>query len=90
MDIKRLEALSKLELNEIEREKCEKEIDEVIEYFNILSTLDTEGIEPLTHHFDIKNVLRADTVKPSVSVSDIIANAESEDGFFVTPKATEG
>ena len=90
MDIKRLEALSKLELSESEREKCEKEIAEVIGYFNTLSELDTDGVEPLTHHFDMKNILRADEVKPSLSVGEIVFNADNEDGFFITPKATEG
>ena len=84
MDIKRLEALSKLELSESERGKCEKEIAEVIGYFNTLSELDTDGVEPLTHHFGMKNILRTDEAKPSLSARAITLNAECEDSFFVT------
>ncbi len=90
MDIKRLEALAKLELSDAERAKCEREIEEVIEYFNILSALDTEGVEPLAHHFELCSVMRKDEVKPSLSAEEITANANAENGFFITPKAVEG
>ena len=89
-EIIRLEALSKLKLSEAEREQVKGEIEEIIEYFDILSTVDTEGVEPKSHSLDLTNVLREDEVKPSLEASGITANAKAENGFFVAPVSVEG
>ena len=87
--MERLEGLAKLALTEAEKEKLTAEIDEVIAYFNILNTLDTAGIEPLTHVTGAVNVLRADAVQPSLPMEAVTANAESENGFFTVPAVVE-
>lgn len=85
-----LEELAKLKLTEEERRKIAPCIKEVIECFNSLEKLDTEGVGPLTHAFGLKNVMRSDTVKPSLSLSDVTSNAETENGFFSVPSSVDG
>ena len=88
--IKHLEQLSRLSLSEGEREKIKNEINEIIEYFNTLREVDTEGVEARSHSLDVVNVFRSDEVKPSLSVDDVTANAKTKDGYFVVPVSVEG
>ncbi|MCR5207049.1 MAG: Asp-tRNA(Asn)/Glu-tRNA(Gln) amidotransferase subunit GatC [Eubacterium sp.] len=87
--ILRLERLSKLKLSDVEREKVFAETGEVIEYFNILSELDTNGVGPLSHASGLVNVTREDEPAPSFSQEEITANAKCENGFFVSPISVE-
>ena len=87
--IMHLEELARLELSEAERKKIEPQLNEVVEYFNTLNTLDTEGIEPLSHAFKLQNVMRKDECAPSLPSEKILSNTESEDGFFAVPCSVE-
>ena len=50
--------LSRLELDEVQTEKMQQELGAIVEYMDILSTLDTTETEPLSHIFAITNVMR--------------------------------
>lgn len=85
--IQRLEALSKIKLNEDEKKKCLEDLEKIISFMNILDEVDTENEEALSHAFDIKNVMREDEVIESMARADILKNAaENEDGCFKVPK----
>lgn len=85
--IQRLEALSKIKLNEDEKKKCLEDLEKIISFMNILDEVDTENEEALSHAFDIKNVMREDEVIESMARTDILKNAaENEDGCFKVPK----
>lgn len=49
--------LSRISLNKMEIEKMQDELGAVVAYMDILNSLDTTGIEPLSHVFDITNVM---------------------------------
>ncbi len=52
-------------LPEEEKAKMAAELEQIIAYMDVLNTLDTTGVEPMSHVFPVKNVLREDEVKPS-------------------------
>ena len=82
--------LSRIKLDEASAEKMEKELGAIVEYMEILNSLDTKGVEPLSHVFSITNVMRADEVKPSYDRADILKNApEHTDETVVVPKTVE-
>ena len=55
-----------------------------------LNTLDTDGIEPMSHAFPVRNVFRKDEVVPSVDRELILQNAPAKkDGSFKVPKTVE-
>lgn len=85
-----LAALSKLRFSDEEATGISAELKEIIEYTNILSELDTEGIEPLSHVFNIVNVMREDEVSPSAFRDEILMNAPNRnDEAFIVPKTVE-
>ncbi len=88
--IRYLAALSKLRFTEEEAANISSELKEIIEYTNILSELDTDGVEPLSHVFNIVNVMREDEALPSASREEILMNAPNKnDEAFIVPKTVE-
>ena len=82
--------LSKIELSDIEKDKMIVQLKELVSYFNLLNTLDTDDTEPLSHVGDLFNVLRDDVVRPSFDRADILANApKKSEECFVVPKTVE-
>ena len=74
-------ALSRLRLPELEQ---------IIGYMDVLNTLDTSGVEPMSHVFPVKNVLRPDVVEPSADRAELLKNAPVPDeAAFLVPKTVE-
>ncbi|MFI3115129.1 MAG: Asp-tRNA(Asn)/Glu-tRNA(Gln) amidotransferase subunit GatC [Clostridia bacterium] len=82
--------LSRLELSTDEKETAKVEIGKILNYMDMLNTLDTDGIEAMSHAFPVSNAFREDELKPSVDKDLITANTESKkDGCFKVPKAVD-
>lgn len=59
-EIEHLAELSRLELKDNEIEKLEHDLGEILNYFNELKEVDTEGVKPLTGGVDLINSVRDD------------------------------
>ena len=58
-----------------------------IDYIDTLNELDTDGIEPMSHVFPVKNVFREDVVTNGDGSAETLANAPLEkDQSFKVPK----
>ena len=56
--------LSRLQLPAEEKTAMTAELERIVAYMDVLNTLDTTDVEPLSHIFPLKNVLRSDEVVP--------------------------
>lgn len=82
--------LSRIKLDDKQSEKMQSELASVIEYMEVLNKLDTDKIEPLSHIFNITNVMREDSVKASIDRDELLKNApEHTDETFVVPKTVD-
>ena len=55
-----------------------------------LGELDTEGVEPMSHVFPVKNVFREDQVTNGDTREEILKNApDQKEGAFKVPKTVE-
>lgn len=82
--------LSRLSLPEEEKEAMTAQLERIVDYMDVLNQLDTADIEPMSHVFPVKNVLREDVVEPSFDRSDLLANAPVPDEeAFLTHKSVE-
>ncbi len=82
--------LAKLELSGQEREQAKKDMGSMLDYIDKLGELDTEGVEPMSHVFPVKNVFREDVVTNGDAREEILKNAPGEkDGMFVVPRTFE-
>lgn len=85
-----LEKLGRIELDEEQRIKTKKDLQDILSYIDTLNELDTDNIEPLSHSFPVFNVFAEDEVKNADMRSDILKNApESQDGCFKVHRTVE-
>jgi aspartyl-tRNA(Asn)/glutamyl-tRNA(Gln) amidotransferase subunit C len=86
-DVEHIAELAKLEFTDAEKEKFTHQLNKILEYMEQLNSLDTTGVEPLSHVIELSNVLRADEVKPGVSTDEALKNAPAKnERFFKVPK----
>ena len=82
--------LAKLELSEEEKEQAKQDMEKMLDYIGQLNTLDTEGVEPMSHVFPIQNVFREDIVTTPDGSEEILSNAPAKkDRSFMVPKTVE-
>ena len=85
-----LESLGRIELSDAERAATEADLQNIITYFDQLSALDTQGVEPLSHSFPVANVMREDEVTPSMNPELLLSNApQQKDNCFLVHRAVE-
>ena len=79
--------LAKLELSGQEKEDAKADMEKMLDYIDTLNELDTDGIEPMSHVFPVKNVFREDIVKNGDGSKETLSNAPLEkDQSFKVPK----
>ena len=79
--------LAKLELSGEEKEQAKKDMGRMLDYIDKLNELDTTGVEPMSHVFQVQNVFREDVVTNGDDSENIVKNApEEKDGMFVVPR----
>ncbi len=82
--------LARLEFQEEEMEKFTSQLNDILLYMEKLNSVDTTGVTPMTHATVLQNAFREDTVRPSLSNEQSIANAPDPKGeFFRVPKVIE-
>lgn len=82
--------LAKLELSGEEKEAAKRDMGRMLDYIDKLGELDTEGVEPMSHVFAVRNVFREDEVTNGDMRDDILRNAPGEkDGMFAAPRTFE-
>lgn len=75
--------LFRMSLTEEDIAMFQEQLSQIIDYFQILQEVDTEGVPPTAHTIALENVTRDDQVRPSFPAEDILANApKPERGFF--------
>ena len=82
--------LSRLKLPQEEKERMTGELEQILVYMDVLNSLDTSAVEPMSHIFPLKNVTRPDEVVPSRDRDELLANGPAvKDGAFLVPKTVE-
>ncbi|KZE64778.1 glutamyl-tRNA amidotransferase [Fictibacillus phosphorivorans] len=88
--VKHVAHLARLAVTEEEAELLTEQLDKIIGFAEELNELDTDNVEPTTHVLELKNVLREDEVRNSVSVDEAMKNAPAQkDGQFKVPNILE-
>jgi aspartyl-tRNA(Asn)/glutamyl-tRNA(Gln) amidotransferase subunit C len=93
--VRKVAHLARLELTEAEEEQFTTQLSSILEYFQQLSELDTDQVEPTARAIDVSNVTRIDQLQPYPDRELILENApEREDSmqgeFFKVPQIMGG
>lgn len=82
--------LSRLELEAGEKQAMAARLEQIVAYMDVLNKLDTTGVEPLSHVFPVRNVLREDETAPCLDRGALLAGSPASDGeAFLVPRAVE-
>ncbi len=88
--IEKLEGLSKLKLDDIEKEEMKVELTKIVSMFDKIALINTDGIEPLRHMSEVVNVMRHDVAINTLTTVQALLNAPiKKDNFFVVPKVID-
>lgn len=89
-DVQHVAVLAKLHFTPAEFERFSIVFQNIVEYVEQLSEVDTEGVKPTYHGNDLLNIYREDVVIDSHHQAALLANApESQDGFIKVPAMIE-
>ncbi len=79
--------LAHLEFSDEEISRMTRQLSSILDYVTQLDVLDTSAVEPTSHVESGAHALRDDTLLPSMSHEDALANApEADRGLFKVPK----
>lgn len=75
--------LARVALTDEEIATYTEQLSEILNHFDVLTTVDTEGVEPTAHTLQMQNVLADDVSRPSMSQEDVLEMAPAtEDGYL--------
>jgi aspartyl-tRNA(Asn)/glutamyl-tRNA(Gln) amidotransferase subunit C len=75
--------LARVGLSDEDVAKFQEQLSDVLDHFDTLKALDTEGVEPTAYPLPLESVMRDDEVLPSLPRDEVLANApQAEEGAF--------
>lgn len=75
--------LARLTIKDKQEKKFQKQLSEIVDYFEKLNKLKTEKIEPTAQTSGLLNVTREDKVDKSLSQKEVLKNApQKQEAFF--------
>lgn len=88
--IDKLANLAKLNFDDTAKEAIRGDLEKALTFFEKISELDTENVEPLIYMNEEVNVFRKDEAKTLISRAEGLKNAPLQDGEFIkVPKVIE-
>jgi aspartyl-tRNA(Asn)/glutamyl-tRNA(Gln) amidotransferase subunit C len=72
--------LARVALTEAEITRLSEQLSNLLEHFEVLQQVDTEGVPPTAQSVELRSVMREDVVTPSLPAEDVLANAPRRDG----------
>lgn len=75
--------LIRLRIDEDDAKLFSQQFSQIIEYFQLLNEIDTDGVNPANEDWPIHNVFREDEVQPSMSREEFLRNAPWSEGVYV-------
>jgi aspartyl-tRNA(Asn)/glutamyl-tRNA(Gln) amidotransferase subunit C len=89
-EVEEIAVLARLRLDDAEVERLRGELTAILGYAEKLQSLDTEGVEPMTHAVPLDCPLRTDEVGASLPADEALADAPQRvDDFFGVPRIIE-
>jgi aspartyl-tRNA(Asn)/glutamyl-tRNA(Gln) amidotransferase subunit C len=85
--INKLADLAKLDFTDDEKVNLEKDMSQIISFFEKMNEVNTDNVEPLIFMSDEENILRSDEPKQVITHQEALLNAPAKDSdYFKVPK----
>lgn len=88
--IEYVSALAKMELSPEEKRQAKKDMENMLQYIDLMRQADTENVQPLYHIFSTENVFREDVVTGGDESDKTLRNAPKDrNNMFVVPRTID-
>jgi len=85
-DVLKVSLLARLQLDEQQLDLMADQLARIVQYVDQLAEVDTTGVEPMAHPFELTNVFRDDQLRPSLPREQAVGGAPRTDGeCFLVP-----
>jgi aspartyl-tRNA(Asn)/glutamyl-tRNA(Gln) amidotransferase subunit C len=82
--------LARIGLTPADVEKFQDQLSHILDQFEALRRIDTDGVPPTSFALPLDNVMRDDEVRPSLDTDAVLANAPlREDDYFRVRRVRE-
>ncbi|MFU0842067.1 MAG: Aspartyl/glutamyl-tRNA(Asn/Gln) amidotransferase subunit C [Burkholderia sp.] len=89
-DIRRIADLGHIDISDEQAKVMQGELNDIFHMIERISSVDTEGVEPMPNPHDGVQRLRDDAVTEKVDREENMKNApEKAEGFFLVPQVIE-
>jgi aspartyl-tRNA(Asn)/glutamyl-tRNA(Gln) amidotransferase subunit C len=78
-EVEKVSLLARLVLSDDELGRMTSQMGEILGYVDLLSEVNTAGVEPMAHALDVANAFRDDAARPSLDREAALANAPNRD-----------
>ncbi|MFH1169164.1 MAG: Asp-tRNA(Asn)/Glu-tRNA(Gln) amidotransferase subunit GatC [Chloroflexota bacterium] len=79
-EVMHIARLARVALTEAEMERMGGQLSDILDNFEILRQVETEGVPPTAQSIALQNVMRDDVVAPSLTPEEVLANAPQREG----------
>jgi aspartyl-tRNA(Asn)/glutamyl-tRNA(Gln) amidotransferase subunit C len=77
-DVEKMAHLARLQLTEDQKLAYLGQLSAILDYAEMLNELDIDDVLPTSSAVSLHNVMRADKVRPSLSLEDVLFNAPQQ------------
>jgi len=75
--------LARVGLTNSDVERFQHQLSDILDHFDVLKQIDTDGVPPTMHTLALEGIVSADEPRPSLSQAEVLANAPYEhDGYL--------
>jgi len=85
-EVLHIAALAKVGVTDSDVEKIREQLSNILENFEVLQKVDTQGVLPTAQAVGLQNVIMPDEIRPSLPKEDVLANAPHREGDFFKVK----
>jgi aspartyl-tRNA(Asn)/glutamyl-tRNA(Gln) amidotransferase subunit C len=90
-EVRHIARLARLGLDDEEIERLRPQLSDIIAYAEKVGEVAAEDVPPTGHAYDLRNVMREDVPRESLSPEDAVSTApQAEDGRFHVPRIVDG
>jgi aspartyl-tRNA(Asn)/glutamyl-tRNA(Gln) amidotransferase subunit C len=89
-EVQHIAQLARVGVSDADVERFQKQLSVILDHFEALRAVDTEGVPPTAHTLPLSNVEREDAARPSCPKETVLANApQVHDGFLRVRRVLE-
>jgi len=86
-EVRHIALLARLGMSDGDVESTRDQLSNILRHFDALSELDVSDIEPTAHSIDKSNVLRDDSTRECLALTDVLGNAPRTEGDRIRIRA---